>query len=194
MGDFVVAYIESTLEFADTARLMAESDLEIDRFFVQTAKEVHGVDMTQALQGPPPETVAAWFDPQVTSRGRGLAFCAPLIPDAVETARFILTREYASKEFADSRRALRQNGEVAGLLTTPQGPVGLAYLEGADPVAANRHFATSTDPYDLRFKEELKKIFPPIIDFSKPLEGIGEIFDSTKVASLTVSDAPRKVA
>ena len=61
--------------------------------------------------------------------------------------------------------------------------MGVAYLEGADPVAANRHFATSTDPYDLRFKEELKKILPPIVDFSKPLEGIEEIFDSTKVAS-----------
>ena len=87
MGDFVVAYIESTLEFADTARLMAESELGIDRYFVQAGKEVHGVDMTQPLQGPPPETVAVWFDRQVTSRGMGLAFCAPLLPDAIETAR-----------------------------------------------------------------------------------------------------------
>jgi len=87
MGDFVVAYIESSLEFADTARLMAESELGIDRYFVQAGKEVHGVDMTQPLQGPPPETVAVWFDRQVTSRGMGLAFCAPLLPDAIETAR-----------------------------------------------------------------------------------------------------------
>jgi hypothetical protein len=184
MGDYVVAYSESSLEFSEYARLMAQSDLEIDRFFVRSVKELRGVDMREALQGPPPETIAAWFDPRVTSRGRGLGFCAPLIPDAVETARSILARKYASKEFAESRRALRQNAEVAGLLITPQGPVGLAYLEGADPAAANRRFAASTDPYDLGFKEELKKIFPPIIDFSKPVEGVEEIFDSTQVAEL----------
>ena len=129
MGDFVIAYIESSLDFSASARLMAESDLAIDGFFARTTKEVHGIDMTQVLQGPPPETVAVWFDPHVTSRGRGLAFCAPLIPDAVATAKAMLVQEYTWKEFGQSRRAKDQNLEVAGLLTTPQGPIGTFYLE-----------------------------------------------------------------
>ena len=185
MGDFVVAYIESSLEFAASARLMAESDLAIDSFFARTTKEVHGIDMTQVLQGPPPETVAVWLDPHVISRGRGLAFCAPLIPDAAATARTILAQESTWKEFGQSRRAKDQNVEVAGLLTTPHGPIGTFYLEGADPVEAIRRFALSTRPYDLRFRGLLKKIFLPVGDFSQALAGIEEIFDSTQVAALT---------
>jgi len=185
MGDFVVAYIESSLEFAASARLMAESDLAIDGFFARTTKEVHGIDMTQVLQGPPPETVAVWLDPHVISRGRGLAFCAPLIPDAAATARTILAQESTWKEFGQSRRAKDQNVEVAGLLITPQGPIGTFYLEGADPVEAIRRFALSTRPYDLRFRGLLKKIFLPVGDFSQALAGIEEIFDSTQVAALT---------
>ena len=184
MGDFVVSYIESSLDFAATVRLMAESDLAIDGFFARTTREVHGVDMSQVLQGPLPETVGVWFDPHVTSRGRGLAFCAPLIPDAVATAKAMLGQELTWKEFGQSRRAKDQNIEVAGLLTTPQGPMGTFYLEGADPVEAIRRFAVSERPYDLRFKGLLKKVFLPISDFSQALAGIEEIFDSTQVATL----------
>ena len=185
MGDFVVAYIESSLEFAASARLMAESDLAIDGFFARTTKEVHGIDITQVLEGSPPETVAVWFDPHVTSRGRGLAFCAPLIPDAAATAKTILAQESTWKEFGQSRRGKDQNIEVVGLQITPQGPIGTFYLEGADPVDAIRRFALSERPYDLRFRGLLKKIFLPVGDFSQALAGIEEIFDSTQVAALT---------
>lgn len=193
-GDFVVAYIESSLDFAASAQLMAESDLAIDGFFARTAKEVHGIDMTQMLQGPPPETVAVWVNEHVTSRARGLAFCAPLIPDAVAAAKATLAQEYTWKEFAQSRRVKDLSVEVAGLQITPQGPIGTFYLEGADPVAAIRSFVLSTRPYDLRFKNLLTKMFLPIGDFSQALAGIEEIFDSTQVADLAVSGAERSVA
>ena len=193
-GDFVVAYIESSLDLAASARLMAESDLAIDAFFARTTREVHGIDMTQMLDDPPPETVAVWSDHHATSRGRGLAFCAPLVPGAAETAKTTLAQEMTWKEFGQSRRAKDQNVEVAGLLVTPRGTMGTFYLEGADPVDAIRRFALSTRPYDLRFKGLLKKIFLPIDDFSQALAGIEEIFDSTQAAELTVSGAKRGVA
>ena len=194
MGDVVVAYIESDPDFATSARLMAESDLPIDAFFARTTKEVHGIDMTQVLQGSPPETIAVWFNEHVTSRGRGLAFCAPLIPDAIETARSFLAQEYTWKEFGQSRRVLDQYLEVSGLLATPQGTMGTYYLEGIDPVEAVRRFAASTKPYDVRFRRLLGQMFLPIDDFSQALAGIEEIFDSTQVAELAAGGAERSAA
>jgi hypothetical protein len=56
-------------------------------------------------------------------------------------------------------------------------------LEGRDPVEANRRLAASTEPFDLWFKGELAKIFPPEIDFSQPLPPVKEMFDSDALAS-----------
>ena len=42
---------------------------------------------------------------------------------------------------------------------------------------------------DLWFKEQLTTIFPPAVDFSKPMEGVEEILDSTKIADLSMSKA-----
>ena len=189
MGSFVVAYIESEHDFSESTRLMLESGLDIDDYFSRMAKEIHGVDMSRPVAV---ETIAVWFDPQVTSRGRGLAFCAPLRPEEVDNARSYLRQAYESPDFAASRRSLRGNGEVATLVTTPLGPLGAAYVEGQDPFEGNRRFAASTDRFDLSFKEHLKTMFQPGVDFSKPLTGIEEIFDSTKVASLGASQ--RRVA
>ena len=57
------------------------------------------------------------------------------------------------------------------------------------PQKGNAGFAASQDPFDLWFKDELTKIFPPAVDFSKPVEGIEELFDSTKVADLSLRKA-----
>src|SRR4029077_10703230 len=53
MGDFIVAYIESERSFGQTTAAMRASALEMDRFFVQKAKEIHGVDLTTPPAGPP---------------------------------------------------------------------------------------------------------------------------------------------
>ena len=189
MGSYVVAYLESERSFADSSRLMLESGLAIDRDFAALVQEIHGIDMSS----PPGriETVATWSDPQVTLRGAGLAFCAPLQPDRVEDGIAYLRQTYASPGFTESRRALGQSVEVATLIETPLGPIGAAYLEGRDSVEANRRFAASRDPFDVAFKEHLAWIFQPSVDFSQPLPPIEEIFDSTKVASL---GAARRVA
>jgi hypothetical protein len=57
------------------------------------------------------------------------------------------------------------------------------YLEGSDPIKANREFAASKLPFDLWFKGQLKGLFPPQVDFNQPLPAVMEIFDSVAVMS-----------
>ena len=80
MGDFVIAYGESDRSAADVVGAYAQQATEIDRFFVSTVKEVHGVDLSEVPEGPPPQTIGEWVDIAVTERRRGMAFCAPLAP------------------------------------------------------------------------------------------------------------------
>lgn len=185
MGAFVVTYVESQPDAADSLGLMAASDLAIDDFFAGALRDVHGVDLAQASQGSLPETVAVWTNEHVTSRGKGLAFVAPLSPDAADTAKTVLAQEFTWKEFGQSRRASDQHLEVASLLTTPQGPMGVFYLEGADPADAIQRFAVSTRPYDVRFRKLLAKLFLPIADAPQALADVEQIFDSTQVTDLT---------
>jgi hypothetical protein len=83
-----------------------------------------------------------------------------------------------------SRRAFGQNVEVVTLTETPQGPICGVYVEATDPFEANRTFAASTEPFDVAFKDELRVLFPPFIDFSQPVPGVTEIFDSLALAPL----------
>jgi hypothetical protein len=186
MGNFVVAYIESERSFGDTTAAIAASELEIDKFFVEKVKEIHGVDLTQPPPpGPPPETIGAWSDPAVSERGRGFAFTAPLLPDTRDAGRAFIKDAFSRDDMTRSRRALNQSLEVVTLVVTPQGDVAAVYLEGKDPDAANAKFAASEDPFDAWFKAELGKLYPPIIDFSKPVPGVSEIFDSAAVLAKT---------
>ena len=180
MGDFVVAYIESSQDVGAGLATMAQNTSDMGRYFVETVNEVHGVDITQPPSGPGPEIVGEWSDPDATGRGRGMAFCAPVIPEHVEYGRRWAQEAFETRkdEFTRSRRALGQVREVVCLNHTPHGPVCGVYLEGADPFDANRRFADSQDPFDLWFKQQLKVIFPPFIDFDRPTPGVTEIFDS----------------
>jgi hypothetical protein len=183
MGDFVVAYLETRGSVAESFGAPAQSDLDIDKFFVAKIKEVHGIDLSQPPAGPPPETVGEWFDPKVTARGRGMAFCAPLVSGKEDEGRAFAREAYVNRvdEFAASRRAIGQNAEVVTLIETPQGPVIAVYVEGSDPFDGNRKFAASTSPFDVWFKQECAKIFAPFVDFNNPVEGVTEIFDSAPV-------------
>jgi hypothetical protein len=180
MGNFVVAYLESTKGLAETMGSPATSGLDIDRVFAEYVKTVHGVDLTQPPAGPPPETIADWRDAQVTSRGRGMAFTAPLAPGKTDQGRAFVKEAFEKRaaEFAASRRALSQNVELITLQSTPMGDVVNVYIEGKDPFAGNIKFAASTSDFDVWFKRNLSEIFPPFIDFSKPVPGVEEFFDS----------------
>ena len=189
MGDFVTSYIEAEGDLMAAFGKLGTSDLDIDRFFTKAVREIHGADLTQPMPGPMPETVAAWIDPAAKGRGRGMAVCAPLAPGATERARAFVADAYQRDEFTASRRRLDVSEELITLQSTPQGDIVGIYIEGDDPAKGNAGFAASQEPFDLWFKEELTKIFPPAVDWSKPVEGIEELFDSTKVADLSLGKA-----
>ena len=180
MGNFVVAYVEGKADFGTTVGMAVSSDLPYDRKFVDLIREIHGIDLRQPPAGPPPETIAQWWDPDVKRRGRGMAFTAPLAPGKTQEGRAFAAEAFQRRaaEFAASRRALRQNGEVITLQATPAGDVINVYLEGVDPFAGNAQFAASNSAYDRWFKDEARKIFPPFVDFDKPVGGVEEFFDS----------------
>lgn len=178
MGDFVVAYVESDRSAADVISTFAQQATDLDRFFAATVKAVHGIDITKLPDGPPPETYGEWVDPVVTQRLRGMAFCAPLIQGQEARGAAWAKGTFGEEGMTTSRRALGQNVEVVTVSDTPQGPIAAVYLEGNDPHEANRTFAASTEPFDVAFKHELSTLFPPFIDFSQPVEGVTEIFDS----------------
>jgi hypothetical protein len=189
MGDYVVSYIEAEGDIPDAFAKIPSSDLDIDRYFVKAVKEIHGTDLTQPMPGPAPETVAQWSDPMARGRGQGMAFCVPIIPGQTERARSFARDAYGRDEFTASRRKLRQSREVATLTSTPQGDIVSVYVEADDPIRGNSDFAASQEPFDLWFKEQLTAIFPPAVDFTKPIEGVEEILDSTKIADLSMSKA-----
>jgi hypothetical protein len=186
MGNFVVAYLESERSFGETTAAILASELEMDKFFVEKVRDIHGVDLTQPPPpGPPPETIGAWSDPAVTERGRGFAFTAPLLPDTRDAGRAFIKDAFSRDDMNRSRQALKENLEVVTLVATPQGDVVAVYLEGKDPEAGNVKFAASEDPFDAWFKAELGKLIPPFVDFSKPVPGVSEIFDSVAVLAKT---------
>jgi len=188
MGDFVVAYLESTKPTLGEAFAAAGADATpMGRYFAETVKEVHGVDITQPIEGQPPEIVAEWSDPEVTQRGKGFAFMGPIIPEMEDYARTWAAETFASDGMTESRRAFGERLEIVTLAQTPQGPVTAVYLEGEDPEAANTGFAESTSDFDVRFKEALSRIYPPFVDFSKPIPGITEIFDSEALPGVDVT-------
>ena len=181
MGLFVVAYIESSRGSRETMEHWLKSDLELDRFFVDSVRQIHGVDVKEVLAGPPAETVGEWVDASVTGRRRGMAFCAPMIPEQLDHGREWTKRTFATEGMTRSRRALGENVEVVTVVQTPQGPVVAVYLEGNDPWEANRGLVASTDQFDVDFRAELKKIFPPFVNFDEPVEGVSEIFNSERL-------------
>jgi hypothetical protein len=134
--------------------------------------------MTQPPPGPAPETIGAWFDPAVSTRRRGMAFTAPLLPGTTEAGRAFIADAFNREDMTRTRRSWRQNVEVVTISGTPAGDIAAVYLEGDDPFAGNTAFAASDDPFDVWFKAELAKLFPPFIDFSQPVPGVTEIFDS----------------
>jgi hypothetical protein len=183
MGTFVVVYVESDRPFLEGLGRIAESDLGIDRDFLQAVKEVHGVDPAQPPPGEPPEVLADWSDASVTGRRPGFAFCAPVAPGGTERGRAFTKEAYEARvdEFTATRRARGLSHELVCLNHTPMGDVICVYYEAEDPDAANRGLAESRDPFDVWFKDQLKTIFPPEIDFDEPVQGITEIFDSEQL-------------
>ena len=180
MGTFLISYIESERPLAEMSAELARSDTPFDRAFAAAIKEVHGVDISVPPPGEPPEVVGDWVDETVSERKRGLAFCVPVLPGQTELGRSLTKEAYETRrdELTASRRAKGVTRETVVLNHTPAGDVAAVYFEADDPVEANRAFTQSQSPYDVWFREQLSRIFPPDADLSRPLPPITEIFDS----------------
>jgi len=179
MGSFVIAYVETAKSFGEWVQAIVTSDLGFDHRFVEMVADIHGVDVRQPPTTPPPETIGEWVDADVTARRKGTAFVVPVLPGRDDAGRAFAREAYGTRrsEMTDSRRALGQNLEVATLNVTPMGSLLCAYLEATDPIEANKRFAASARPFDRWFKQELKGIFPPDVDFDQPLPPVVELFD-----------------
>lgn len=185
MGDFIIAYVESEGDTNQAMMSIVQSDLPIDRDFTAALQRIHGIDFSQAPAGPPPEIVGDWSDPEVTERRTGLAFVAPLIPGTTDLGREIAHEAFVTRraELTESRRALGESVETVVVNSTPMGDLCCVYIEGQDPVEGNRGFAASTRPYDVWFKEQLTRIFPPAVDFSQPVPPIEQVWDYVRTAA-----------
>ena len=180
MGTFLISYIESDHPFAETSADAGRSELPVDRAFAAAIKDVHGFDLTAPPPGPPPELLAEWEDETVTTRKHGLAFCAPVMPGQEDFARSFVREAYETRrdELASARREIGATRDVLMLNHTPAGDAFAVYFEADDPVETNRLLSESSSPYDVWFKEQIGRIFPPDVDLTKPLPPIIEVFDS----------------
>ena len=180
MGTFVIAYIESERDLPTTFGALADTSKPLQKRFAELVLELNGVDVTQPPAGPPAETIGDWRDDRVAGIRKGFAFCAPVRPGMAEAGRAFSNEAFVTRraEFEASRRDLNQNAEVVTLHHTPMGEVVAVYLEGEDPVEGNRRLAASNAPFDRWFKDELKKLFPPEVDFDQPVPGVEPFFDS----------------
>jgi hypothetical protein len=178
MGTSVVAYIEAE-RGPEVFPAMAASQLPVDLAFMAALTDVHGVDFTQPPPGPPPETISEFRDPQVTTRRPGMAFVVPLIPGRSEAARAFAHEAVVTRaaDHTASRRALGVSIEVVTLNVTPMGDMICVYVEAEDPEKSNTGFAASQSPHDRWFKDQLRTIFPPQIDFDEPVPPVTTIWD-----------------
>jgi len=180
----VIAYLEADRSFAEVMKAMLSSESALDRYFIDTNGEATGIDFRAGPLGPDPELVGPWIAPGTTSRQRGFAFAAPLQPGKTEAARQFAQEAFVTRrdDHTQSRLALagKLNREEVYLNQTPAGDIVAVYLEGEDPIAANRSFAASQTPYDRWFKARCREIFPPFIDFDQPVPPNEEIFSWVK--------------
>jgi Family of unknown function (DUF6176) len=179
-SSLVVAYLQADRSFGEVMGALLSSELPLDRYFVDKNQEATGIDFRAGPPGPDPELVGQWVAPGATQRARGFAFAAPLQAGKTDAVRQFAREAYATRqpEMAESRSAKGLIREEVFLNQTPAGDLVVVYLEGTDPVEANRQFAASNTPFDRWFKDRCKEIFPAFINFDQPVPQNEEVFSS----------------
>lgn len=179
MGTFVIAYLEADRGFEEVMGGLASSELPIDKDFMAALTAVHGMDPAAAPPGAPPEEIGHFRDPEVRERKKGLAFVAPIMPGAADTARAFSREALGPRlaEHTESRRALGVCQESIFLCSSPAGEVICVYLEADDPQRANQQFAASQSDYDRWFKDRCRAVFIPDVDFDQPVPPITTIWE-----------------
>ena len=176
-GAIVTAYNEGNRSQPEAFQTLATSGDPFDKWFFGKLHEIHGIDFTKPPEGPPPEQLFDWVDPEAKGRGKGLAFAAPVAADKIEKGKKFSEEAFRKREpeFRESRRMLKETHEFGMLWHTPMGAFLTVYLEGDDPKAGNARFANSTSPYDVWFKKEAGDVTGQ--DFNQPLPPIETIWE-----------------
>jgi hypothetical protein len=176
----LITYLETSGSFAESMGRVAASDLPIDMLLVERIRELSGLDLRAGPIGQP-ELCAQWLAPgrlASSRRARGRAVVVPLRPGKYDQAKQYAQEAYVERlvEMTESRLAKRLVREEVFLQRTPVRDLLIIYLEGADPVQANRDFAASTTPFDRWCKDSIKTVFPPHVDFNQPAPANEELF------------------
>src|SRR4051794_40242758 len=100
-----------------------------------------------------------------------LASAFPILPGKLEQWKHF-SQEMAGPRhnaYEASRKRLGITREVAYLQQTPQGDLAVVYMEAANISRVFEGFASSQEPFDVWFREQVKQIHN--LDFSQPLPG-----------------------
>lgn len=174
MGSFVTTYREGRSAGAALQSHLT-SGLAFDKWFMGKISAVHGINFDQPMVLP--EQVLSFVEEGVTERKPGLAFCAPVLPNKLELVRNFVN-ESMGPRYAELQRSRRSAGftrDIGFLNRTPNGDLIAVYLEGDNPVEANKRWAASNDPFDVWFRKTAKEATG--IDFNQPLPAIRTIHD-----------------
>jgi hypothetical protein len=182
-SSLLVVYDEAEGSFEDVVRAFVTSGSDFDIWFIELNQEISGIDLRQPPPGGGPEHIGSWEAPG-GRRGTGLAFAAPLAKGKAEAGTTLIREAFETRrqELTESRLVLGQTREEVFLNQTPMGDVAVVYLEGDDPIRANEEFALSQKPYDRWFKDRLKEIFPPFVDFDQPVPPNQQVFEWRRTA------------
>ncbi len=176
-GTIVTVYVEGRHDPMETFKIQVGSNASLDKWFFQKLHEVHGIDFTKPPEGPMPEQLFDWVDPDAKTRGKGLAFATPVAADKIEKGKKFSEEAFRKREpeLRESRRKLKGTREFGMLWHTPMGAFLTVYLEGDDPKTANEGFARSSAPYDVWFKKEAGDVTGQ--DFNQPLPPIETVWN-----------------
>ncbi len=108
-----------------------------------------------------------------------IGFIAPLVPGKTETDRSAMVscwRGERQEAYERSRRDLGITREAIYIQSTPAGDFAVVYMEADDVEAALKGMATSTEPFDVWFRDHVREVhgmnvedgFPPpeqVVDF-----------------------------
>lgn len=100
-----------------------------------------------------------------------IAFAAPILPGKLEAWRRFNQETLGSRrsEYEASRRQFGITRESAWLQQTPQGHMAIVYLETTEPEQMFQAMATSADPFDVWFRQQVLDIHG--LDLTQPPDG-----------------------
>lgn len=99
----------------------------------------------------------------------------PVLPGKTEATRnmYKVLKKEKWNEFVKLEKKTGTEREQNFLQSTPMGDMLISYIESKDMKKTFEAFAVSKDPFDVWFKEELRKITG--IDFTKPSGPLPEL-------------------